>query len=328
MLKKIHDAPAHGGNLRIDLGIVDSKRLQMFYVAAKEESFAAAASVLGVSASAISHALKGLEEDLGCALFRRSGPHVQPTGAGVRLLPMVEDLLTRMASMRTELSSMNGRIESLVFRISAGLLGILRPDVLSTFRECFPSASVEVLMRGDGREPAFGRRIDFEMDYAEAVPSGAMRRELVSERMGIYVAPFHALGRASRIGLVELRNHLLLLPDRSGYDFLMWEIFSGLDSDAKCWILPGAGCAKDLAVQGQGLAFLPEWTVKTAVSEGSLVPLKLTGHELSRTCCVWWSAQQPLTWIAEVFLDLLAGECDRRLVHPQAENAELSLAGQ
>ena len=111
MLNMIHDTP---GRLReppvIDPGIVDSKRLQMFYVSVKEGSFAGAAQILSVSPSAISHAMKSLEEDLGCSLFRRLGPQVKPTGAAVRLLPMVEDLLVRMSSMKSELAALDGRI--------------------------------------------------------------------------------------------------------------------------------------------------------------------------------------------------------------------------
>ena len=100
MLSKIHDARnGPQGPPEIDPGIVDSKRLQMFYASVRGGSFAAAAQLLSVSPSAISHAMKALEEDLGCALFRRSGPQVTPTGAAIRLLPMVEDLLTRMSSM-------------------------------------------------------------------------------------------------------------------------------------------------------------------------------------------------------------------------------------
>jgi DNA-binding transcriptional LysR family regulator len=329
MLNKIHDAGAGAGRgLEIDPGIVDSKRLQMFYVAAKEGSFAAAASQLGVSPSAISHALKGLEEDLGCALFRRSGPQVKATGAGVRLLPMVEDLLARMASIKSELAALDGRTESLVFRLPAALLGLLHPDVLSSFRECFPAATVEILVTGDGREPACGRGVDFEIGYAEEVPDDAVRRDLVREELGIYMAPFHALGRSSRIGAGDLRKHLMILPDRGAHDLVMRQVFRGVEAETRSWILPSAGSARELGVQGQGLVFLPEWAVGGAMRNGSLARLKLTGFELRRTCCAWWQAHHPLTWIAEVFLSLLAGEIERRLEEFGGGGAAVSSDGE
>ncbi|MGL5017596.1 MAG: LysR family transcriptional regulator, partial [Luteolibacter sp.] len=184
----IHDTP---GRLReppvIDPGIVDSKRLQMFYVSVKEGSFAGAAQILSVSPSAISHAMKSLEEDLGCSLFRRLGPQVKPTGAAVRLLPMVEDLLVKMSSMKSELAALDGRTEKLVFRLPPCLLGMLRAGSLSTFHECFPAADLEMVVSGEEREGNVRRPVDFEMDFVERVPKDMVRRDLVIEDYHAYV---------------------------------------------------------------------------------------------------------------------------------------------
>ena len=215
MLNSIHDSP---GVLRerlvIDPGIVDSKRLQMFYASVKEGSFAAAAQILSVSPSAISHAMKSLEEDFGCSLFRRMGPQVKPTGAAVRLLPMVEDLLARMCSMKSELAALDGRLESLAFRLPSSLLGILRPGPLATFHECFPAADFEMIVRGNAESDSPDKRVDFEVDYLERVPPEMVRRDLVVEDFHAYAAPFHRLGQKTRISVPELRQGLLVFQDR------------------------------------------------------------------------------------------------------------------
>ena len=190
MLNMIHDTP---GRLReppvIDPGIVDSKRLQTFYVSVKEGSFAGAAQILSVSPSAISHAMKSLEEDLGCSLFRRLGPQAEPTGAAVRLLPMVEDLLVKMSSMKSELAALDGRTEKLVFRLPACLLGMLRAGSLSTFHECFPAADLEMVVAGNGKEESLRKQVDFDVDFVERVPKDMVRRDLVDE-------DYHAVRRA------------------------------------------------------------------------------------------------------------------------------------
>jgi DNA-binding transcriptional LysR family regulator len=69
--------------------------------------------------------------------------------------------------------------------------------------------------------------------------------------------------------------------------------------------------ALDLAKQGQGIVFLPERVAQGAVNEGALVCLKLPGFSVSRTCSAWWPVTRPLTWVAEVFLSLLAEDIDR-----------------
>lgn len=312
MLNMIHDTP---GRLReppvIDPGIVDSKRLQMFYVSVKEGSFAAAAQILSVSPSAISHAMKSLEEDLGCSLFRRLGPQVKPTGAAVRLLPMVEDLLVKMSSMKSELAALDGRSEKLVFRLPSCLLGILQAGSLSTFHECFPAADLEMVVTGNEKDERSRKLVDFDVDFVERVPSEMVRRDLVKEEYHAYVAPFHRLGQKSRVSVEELRQSLLIFQDRVIFKTLAQHLGRGGEGDLRKWILPDPRVAHDLARQGQGIVFLPEWAAVTSVQEGTLVCLKLPGISLRRTCCAWWEPSRPLTWVAEVFLNLMSEAISR-----------------
>ena len=60
--------------------------LAAFVTVARERSFTRAAAQLGVSSSALSHAMRGLEERLGVRLLTRTTRNVTPTEAGERLL--------------------------------------------------------------------------------------------------------------------------------------------------------------------------------------------------------------------------------------------------
>jgi DNA-binding transcriptional LysR family regulator len=307
MLNSLHDASvAPPKGLVIDPSIVDSKRLQMFYASVKEGSFAGAANLLSLSPSAISHAMKSLEEEFGCSLFRRSGPQVKPTGAAVRLLPMVEDLLVRMASMKSELSELDGRVERLVVGVPAGLLGMFREEPLSAFFECFPSANLEISVMEAGKKG----KADFEIDYIDCIPGEMVRRDLGCEVYRGYAAPFHRLGQSSRISLAELRKSLLVFPDPQVSDLLSAQIAKGAEGTLSRWILPSPWLARSMAEQGQGIAFLPDWSIGRSVEDGALVRLNLTGVELRRTFCAWWEPSRPLTWTAEVFLNLFSKGTD------------------
>lgn len=312
MLNEIHDTPGKLlGSPEIDPSIVDSKRLQMFYACVKEGSFAGAAQILSVSPSAISHAMKSLEEDLGCSLFRRFGPQVKPTGAAVRLLPMVEDLLVRMASMKAELAALDGRVENLVFRLPASLLGILQTGPFATFHECFPAANLDMVVRGSGGSDLPGMRVDFDIDYVDGVPDGIIRRDLGSEDFHAYVAPFHRLGQKSKVSAGELRDCLLVFQDQRISKSVSQFLGRGADVELRKWILPDQQVACDLARHGQGVVFLSEWAVGNAVEEGALVRLRLPGLTLCRTYCAWWEPSRPLTWVAEVFLSLFSENINR-----------------
>lgn len=309
IMKMIHDTNGEQQTAAlIDLGILDSRRLQMFYASVRVGSFAAASQLLSVSPSAISHAMKSLEEDLGCALFRRVGPQVKPTGAAVRLMPMVEDLLTRMSSMKSALGDWGRRSEWLVFRIPSSLAGLLPPAMFATFSECFPTARLEILLDYRRTEDP---ETDFEIDYSERIPAEQIRRDLMAEEIRMYVAPFHGLGQQSKLSRADIRQSLLIFPDQMSHSLGSRQLGEG--TGLKTWILPSTAAAKEMALQGQGIAFLPQWAVGAAVKEGSLVNLKLPGFYLARTCCAWWKPTRPPTWVAQVFLSLLVADIENRL---------------
>ncbi|MGL5019394.1 MAG: LysR substrate-binding domain-containing protein, partial [Luteolibacter sp.] len=229
----------------------------------------------------------------------------------VRLLPMVEDLLVKMSSMKSELAALDGRTEKLVFRLPPCLLGMLRAGSLSTFHECFPAADLEMVVAGEEREGKVRRPVDFEMDFVERVPKDMVRRDLVIEDYHAYVAPFHRLGQKSRVSVEELRQGLLIFQDPFIFQTLAGHLGRGGERELRKWVLPDPRVAHELARQGQGIVFLPEWAAVTAVQEGALVCLKLPGITLRRTCCAWWDPGRPLTWVAEVFLNLLSESITR-----------------
>ena len=313
MLSEIHDTRTQALSIAgIDSGIVDLKRLQMFHISVKAGSFAAAAQQLSVSPSAISHAMKVLEEDLGCALFRRFGPQVKPTGAAVRLIPMVEDILLLMQGIKSELAALDGRREGLIFCLPGSLAAILQPDFLSTFHECFPNAEVEIELKNEGSADTSNKLVDFEIDYLQRLQENRVRRDLIREELGAYLAPFHQLGQKSKLTISELKQSLLVFPDRLASELFLEKLGRGNADGLKTWILPNPVAARDLAQQGKAIVFLPQWAIASKVHDGALMKIKLPGLELHRTCCASWSPDRPLTWVAEVFLSLLATDLESR----------------
>jgi DNA-binding transcriptional LysR family regulator len=68
---------------------INTQYLVAFLSVARERSFTRAAAKLGVSPSALSHTMRGLEERLGIRLLTRTTRSVTPTEAGERLLRSV-----------------------------------------------------------------------------------------------------------------------------------------------------------------------------------------------------------------------------------------------
>src|SRR5437867_3463168 len=77
--------------------------LLAFLAVARERSFTRAAAKLGVSQSALSHTIRGLEERLGLRLLTRTTRSVAPTDAGERVLrtvgPRLDEIDTELAAL-------------------------------------------------------------------------------------------------------------------------------------------------------------------------------------------------------------------------------------
>lgn len=83
--------------------ILDSRKLLAFTTLARVGSFTNAARELHLTQSAVSHAIKSLEQDLECRLFDRLGRHVNLTAAGRQLLNHADKILTEMKHAREDL---------------------------------------------------------------------------------------------------------------------------------------------------------------------------------------------------------------------------------
>jgi DNA-binding transcriptional LysR family regulator len=83
--------------------ILDSRKLLAFATLARAYSFTQAARELSLTQSAVSHAIKALEKDLGVRLFERMGRKVTITPAGQQLLQHTEVILAEMKHARADL---------------------------------------------------------------------------------------------------------------------------------------------------------------------------------------------------------------------------------
>src|ERR1700676_4932927 len=93
--------------------------LLVFLAVAKERSFTRAAAQLGLSQSALSHTIRGLEERLGLRLLTRTTRSVAPTQAGERLYHSVGPRLAEIEAEVAALSELRDKPAGTV-RITAG----------------------------------------------------------------------------------------------------------------------------------------------------------------------------------------------------------------
>src|SRR5438034_6256824 len=119
--------------------------LSAFLTVAEERSFTRAATRLGVSTSALSHAIRGLEERFGVRLLARTTRSVAPTHAGEQLLARLRPALGDIKGAIDELSGLRdkpaGLVRLLVPRLAA--MTVLAPK-LGPFARDYPDIVLDV----------------------------------------------------------------------------------------------------------------------------------------------------------------------------------------
>jgi DNA-binding transcriptional LysR family regulator len=84
--------------------IIDSRKLLAFVTLARCGSFTQTARELYLTQSAVSHAIRALEDELETRLFDRLGRHVRLTATGEQLLEHATKILAEMQSARVQLA--------------------------------------------------------------------------------------------------------------------------------------------------------------------------------------------------------------------------------
>ena len=250
-----------------------------FVAVAKERSFTKAAAKLGVSQSALSHSIRGLEERLGVSLLTRTTRSVAPTEAGERLLgavsPRLEEIDTELAALSELRSKPAGTI-----RITTGehaAQSILWPALAKLLPD-YPDIKVEIIV-DYGLTNIVAERYDAGVRLGEQVARDMIAVRIGPEmRMAVVAAPSYFAKRKRPRTPQELTAHTcinLRLPTYGG--LYAWEFEKGgrelkVRVDGQ-FVFNNIGLILDAASAGFGLAYLPEDQVKAHLAKGWLIQI-------------------------------------------------------
>jgi DNA-binding transcriptional LysR family regulator len=251
--------------------------LLAFLAVARERSFTRAAAQLGVSQSALSHTVRGLEERLGLRLLTRTTRSVAPTEAGERLL---RNIGPRFEEIDAELSALTALRETPAgtVRITTGehsAQTILWPT-LAKLLPRYPDIKVELVV-DYGLTDIVAERYDAGVRLGEQVAKDMIAVRIGPEmRMAVVGAPAYFATRGKPKQPQDLTEHScinLRLPTYGG--IYAWE-FEKRGRAVKVRVdgqlVFNTGLLRMNAVlSGLGLAYIPEDLVKRDIADGRLV---------------------------------------------------------
>ena len=287
---------------------LDTRQLRAFHVLAREGSFTRAGEVLHLTQSAVSHAIKSLEADLGCQLFYRQGRRVFLTHHGRELLSHAEAIHSQMEQARTALGSLDqtprGRLR--IGTTTAAAQFIL-PAVLREFKESFAGYSVAVV---PGETPDAIRRLHAnELDLSVCLkPHDVTALEchpIFSDELELLVGAHHPWVER-RPKWRDVAAETLIISSRQSYTFqLIAEYFLKQGIRLTSPVELGSNEAiKELVKLGLGVGMCARWTARAEVKSGQLCVLPLPKGHLKRDWVVARLKKRPLNLAERTFLGL------------------------
>lgn len=250
-----------------------------FVAVARERSFTRAAAGLGVSTSALSHTMRGLEERLGVRLLARTTRSVTPTEAGERLLnsigPRFDEIDAEVAALSELREKPAGRI-----RISADELAatsVLWPALHEVLPD-YPDISIEIITE-NGLIDIVAGGFDAGVRIGDIVAKDMIAVPLGPEmRMVAVAAPAYWATHARPETPQDLTAHTCInirLPTHGG--LYAWEFErDGRELRVRVegqLVLNSIAQVRQAALDGFGVAYIGEQAVQADIAEGRLIPV-------------------------------------------------------
>jgi DNA-binding transcriptional LysR family regulator len=243
---------------------------------AQHRNFRAAAAELGISPSALSHAVGSLEQRLGLRLFNRTTRSVSLTEAGEQFLARVRPALREIAEA---MESVNGNpgtpVGTLRLALSESAARQIFVPVVLEFLKRYPDMQVDLVTENrlaDIVEEGF----DAGVRLGEAVP-----RDMVAvpcgpdQRFAVVGSPGYFRRRLPPASPGDLAAHDCIRRRQSGGAIARWEFARRGDElivDVNgSLVLDSEALVVEAALYGAGLACVNEWSVAADIAAGRLI---------------------------------------------------------
>lgn len=286
---------------------MDSGTLATFRCAARALSFTRAAQEMNCAQSSVTARMKNLEEDLGAALFDRTGNRLKLTEAGRRFLEYAERLTALMEEARAAARKAPAP-EPVRFAAAESLCVYRLPKVLHAFSLRHPEVRLQFVplpvreFKRQLLDGGLGAAFVLEAPFGHT----ALRVDLLRrEPMGIFAGAGHRLARARRVTAQDFLGEQVLLTEagcsyRNQFERAL--IAAGAHPGAEVEF-QSIEAIKRCVELGMGVAPLPEVAVAEEVRQGRLVRLAWAGPPLEVSSHLVWNPGREAPPALRAFLD-------------------------
>jgi len=278
--------------------------MRAFVHAADKRSFKAAGQIVGLTPSAVGKAIQKLEEQLSVRLFHRSTRSITITDEGLLFLDRCRRILGEVEAAQAELGQA-GAAPAGRLKVSVPVEPTLLLPLMSEFTVAYPRIELELDI-SDRFVEVIDEGFDAVVRSGEPKDSRLSHRLLGSFGWHFVASPAYVEENGKPRDTSDLQTHQCLRHRYPETGRLMhWPV----DADTELPVTITAnmmGPLLDLALRGRGIAYLPSFAVRRAISEGLLVEL-LAGQSQERgsISLLWPASKYPLPKL-RVFVNFVA----------------------
>lgn len=267
----------------------------VFVQVAETRSFVAAGRLLGVSASAVGKGVARLEEKLGVRLFHRSTRSVTLTAEGALFLEHSRRILAEIEAAELELSQAStaprGRL-----RVSLPMVSSLVLPVLADFMRQYPDIELDLDFT-DRMVDVIEEGFDAVVRTGEPLDSRLTARRLGAFRSHLVASPGYLARRGVPATPADLQQHTCLhyrFPNSGKLEAWTLRQIPGepevpIPTSMVCNNIETRLC---FALQGLGIAYLPEFAIREPLADGRLQPVLRDYAQRTGVFHVLWPASK------------------------------------
>ncbi|WP_226383249.1 LysR family transcriptional regulator [Burkholderia mayonis] len=298
---------------RFTMDRIDWNLFRTYRVIMQERSISRAAVRLHLTQSAISAALRRLEETVGHTLIHRQGGQFSPTLAGQKIYSLASDIYDHMSILESKLDEHEGEAVAGMIRILC--IGHLRSakydEFLMNFHRMYPHATLSIeLAPSDNIVAAVSQRSTTCGITFGSVPTGVLDSILLSrDPCSFFCGRNHRLFGTRSITASEIRSENLaaVVSDQVGRKFWLLEMFRNQLGLAGEVVARSENIdeVRRLVIAGYGIGCLPEHVVRDDVAEGRLWRLSVDNGEIDVGVYLIWNRKKRMNLAEKVFIDEL-----------------------
>jgi DNA-binding transcriptional LysR family regulator len=285
---------------------MDLAHLEVFLTVAREGRFSRAAEKLHRTQSAVSQTIRKLERELGEPLFDRSSHEGLLTDAGRVLQGYAERLLNLRGDAHDALMELRHLHQGRLAISANEFTALYLLPVLGEFRRLHPMVRIMVQRSLGSQIPDDVLRHNAELGVLTYDPQDRQLHSIVVylDELIFVVPPRHPLARERQISIRQLGAesfvaHIVSSPYREKVIQAFKRYKTPLHMDVE---LPTLQAIKNFVALGNGVAFLPEISVKDELARGDLVHIAVRELSLHRKLRLIYRKAASLSHAARAFL--------------------------